>query len=186
MKEMTFSQSKKTNPNKANFKGCIINKSMNIEVADPAFRGRNQSSIEPFVVSLCPVSRESISICKIFAASKYTAAAEGTTTASLRISNRVPAGQFRHRYKTPAPTSHIRSVATSVFANVTGNPSNMCVPSRLRSMKIRIKTCKYEQIAVESANPATPINQIRVRLRITFTSTAIIALRIGALESCIE
>jgi len=53
-----------------NFKGCIISKSMNIEVADPAFRGRNQSSIEPFVVSLGPVSRESISIRKNFAASK--------------------------------------------------------------------------------------------------------------------
>jgi hypothetical protein len=46
----------------------------NVEVEDPAFRGRNQSSTGPFVVSLCPVSRESISIRNSFAAKKYTAA----------------------------------------------------------------------------------------------------------------
>ena len=48
-------------------------KGMNIEVEDPAFRGRNQSSTGPFVVSLCQVSRESISIRNSFAAKKYTA-----------------------------------------------------------------------------------------------------------------
>ena len=85
-----------------------------------------------------------------------------------------------------APVRPITAEAAAVLINVTGKPFSIAGPSRLRSMKTRIVTCKYEQIAVESANPAVPINQISVKLRTIFTNTAISALRMGVLESCIE
>jgi hypothetical protein len=46
-----------------------------------------------------------------------------------------------------------------------------------------IATCMYEQTAVESASPAVPINQIRVRLRTILITTAIVAVMAGNFES---
>ncbi len=114
------------------------------------------------------------------------AAVEGTTTASLRILNAVLFGKFRISCKIIMPAIHITAVAIMVFSSVMGNLCRIEFPSFFRSTKSRIVTCKYEQIAVESASPAVPMYHIRVRLRKMFTITAIIALLIGVFESCIE
>ena len=49
-----------------------------------------------------------------------------------------------------------------------------------------MKTWRYEQIAVDRARPAVPMNHISVRLRMRFTNTAIRALFMGVWESCME
>ncbi len=104
----------------------------------------------------------------------------------LYIVASAPEGRGFIKYITERPTTDMRAVAIMVFSIVMGNLSRMEFPSFFRSTKIRIVTCKYEQIAVESASPAVPMYHIRVRLSMMLTITAIIALLIGVFESCIE
>ncbi len=132
------------------------------------------------------MNRESISICRNLAASTYAAAADGTTTASLRISEDLPSGKFFIRAIITAPARNIRAVAASVFTRVAGNPSNIKWPNFFRSTVTRIMTCRYEHTAVAAASPAVPRYQIRVRFRTILVATAYKALRAGVFESCIE
>ena len=162
-------------PNQTQFQRMHHYKSMN-----------NQSSIEPFVVSLCPVSSESISIRKNFAASKYTAAAEGTTRSNLKMS-----GQLFESHIAITIAADIHSVAAIVFTNAEAKPSSIEIPASCfrrdrRSSTTRITTCKYEQSAVENASPPVPQTQIKVKFNTILAQTAYRALRTGVLESCIE
>ena len=179
-----------TNPIQTQYKAKQTQFLSAISVAGQRQKMTDQSLTELFANSLLfrlpPSSTESISIRSNFAATKYAAAAEGTIKSNLKIF-----GQLCESLCVVIIAAAIHSVAAIVFHNVRPKPSRMEASGPrfrrdLRRNTTRIATCKYEQSAVESANPPVPNSHIRVRFRKMFAITAIRALLIGVLESCIE
>jgi len=110
----------------------------------------------------------------------------GTIRRSLAI-----AGQPFESQRVAAIVRDMTSVAKIVFASSgsnslrAGNCDCLLIRERRRA-KVRIATWRYEQMAVAAARPAVARGQSSVRFRMMLAMTAMAALIIGVLESCIE